>query len=295
MCSQASNSNRNNIHEFNYTLDWHTSEEAEDTDDSDNLNLGRMGRCMSQPEPSVWEKAATSIKRAKSEETVRSSEYSFQKKKKDWHRSSVVNSDAELRAKRYSSLVMDDTLKHLSQTIHTAGSIVEKGAAINNELARQESVLSKAETDILVAEYETEQVTHTLKGMRSLRGKLKNVIWKKEPKLKISEFDNKRSTFSNMNLDLLKDDVGLCSFSSTMQCQSSLSKEITEDIQQIKFKEGMGQLHKALDIMAVQQREAAWALDSHEERLSMFENNVATTNSKINSQSQMISSIIGKS
>merc|ERR1719285_849155 len=51
---------------------------------------------MSQPEPSVWEKAATSIKRAKSEETVRSSEYSFQKKKKDWHRSSVVNSDAEL-------------------------------------------------------------------------------------------------------------------------------------------------------------------------------------------------------
>jgi len=295
MCSHGSNGERGNIRGFQYAENWHTSEEQEDTDDdSEFFNLGRMGKCMSLPEPHDLEKAVA-VKRAKSEQRVRSREYAFQEKKKDWHRSSVVNRDAELQAKRYSKMVMDDSLTHLSRTIRTAGSIVEKGAAINDELARQEHVLSKAETDIFVTQYETEQVTQKLKGMRSLRGKLKNVIWKKEPTLRRSEFDSKRSTFSNVNLDLLKDDVGLCAFSK-MECKSSsLSKEISEDMQQIQIKEGMGHLHRALDIVAAQQMEAAWALDNQEGRLSMFENDVTTTNSKINCQSQMISSIMRKS
>jgi len=295
MCSQASEGERSNVFGFKYSEDWHTSEEQEDTDDgSEYFNLGRIGKCRSLPTARDLEKAFA-VKEAKSKERLSSREYSLQGGKKVWHRSSVVNRDAELQAKRYSKMVMDDSLKHLSHTIRTAGSIVEKGAAINNELARQEHVLSKAETDILVAEYETDQVTQKLKGMRSLRGKLKNVIWKKDPKLRISGFDSETSTFSNLNLDLLKDDVGLCAFS-RMDCNSSsFSKEISEDMQRIQFKEGMGQLHKSLDIMAVQQMEAARALNSQEGRLSMFENDVTTTNSKINCQSRMIRSIMGKS
>merc|ERR1719397_2092550 len=91
------------------------------------------------------------------------------------------------------------------------------------------------------------------------------------------------------------DDVGLCAFSKIDGKSLSFSKEISGDMQQIQLKEGMGQLHKALDIMAVQQMETARALKSHEGRLSMFENDVTTTNSKITCQSRMIRSIMGKS
>jgi len=295
LCSQASNRERSNVIEFQFTETWETSEELEDTDDDPKyFQLGKLGKCVSAPDQSDLEKATT-LKRAKSEKVLRSSGYLFQERRKDWHRSSVVNKEAELQAKRYSKIVMDDTLKHLSHTIHTAGSIVEKGAAINNELARQENVLSKAETDISIAEYETDQVTRTLKGMRSLRGKLKNVIWKKEPKLKVNEIDCQKSTFSNLNLDLLEEDAGLCALSG-MQCKpSTIHGATSEDEQQIQIKAGMKQLHKALDIMTVQQMEAAWALKSHEGRLSMFEEQVTTTNNKIKCQSHMIGKIMGKS
>jgi len=295
LCSQAPNGERGNLHAFQHVENLFPSEEQEDTDDdSEYFNLGRMGKCISMPDPWDLEKAVP-LTRAKSEQRLKSREYAFQGKKKEWHRSSVVNREAEHQAKRYSKMVMDDSLKHLSHTIRTADLIVEKGAAINNELTRQEHVLSKAETDILVAEYETDQVTQKLKGMKSLRGKLKNVIWKKEPKLRRSDFDSQRSTFSKLNLDLLKDDVGLCAFSRMESKSSTLTKEISEDMQQIQIKEGMRQLHKALDIMAVQQMEAAGALDSQEGRLSIFENDLTTTNRKINCQSQMISSIVRKS
>jgi len=291
MCSQASTSERSNVHEFQYAETLHTSEQDDTDDDSEIFNLGRISKCLSLPGLSDLDKPAT-MNRAKSEQVLRSSGYSYQKKMKDRRRSSVVNQEAELQAKRYSKIVMDDTLKHLSHTIRTASSIVEIGDGINNELARQERVLSKAETDISIAEYETDQMTQTLKGMRSLRGKLKNVIWKKEPKLKIKDFDCERSTFSN--LDLLKEDVGLSSFS-RMECKpSSTYKATSEDMHQTQINAGMGQLHKALDIMKVQQVEAAWALDSHERRLSMFENQVTTTNNKINCQSRMIGSLMGK-
>merc|ERR1712061_777321 len=130
------------------------------------------------------------------------------------------NTDAELQARRYSEMVMDDTLKHLSQTIRSANSSVEEGAAITNELARQARVLSDAETDISIAEYNTNQVAQTLRGMRSLRGKLKSVIWEKKQELRTIEFDCRRSNFSNVNLDLSEEDVGLCAFSN-MACKSS--------------------------------------------------------------------------
>jgi len=297
LCAEASKGERSNVHEFQFAQSWETSEELEDTHDDPGYfyrgKMGKLGKCISVPDQIGLEKAPT-LKRAESDKVLRSKRYLFQEKRKDWHRSTVVKKEAELQAKRHSKIVMDDTLKHLSHSIRTAGSIVEKGAAINNELARQENVLSKAETDISIAEYDTDLVTNTLKGMRSLRGKLKNVIWKKEPKLKMNEFDCQTSTFSNVNLDLLEEDAGLCALS--MQCKpSTIYRAAYEDEQQIQIKAGIKQLHKALNIMSVQQMEAAGALKSHEGRLSVFENQVTATNNKIKCQSHMIGKIMGKS
>jgi len=291
MCSQTSNSGRRNIHklQFQHPENFQqSSEEWEDTDDdSDYFNLRvRANSMVIQKTPDL--RKDVRHKRAKSVHVVRSRE----EKTKDRRRSSVVNREAELQAKRWSEMVMDDTLKNLSQTIRSASSAVEIGEAINNELARQDRVLSNAETDISKAEYETDQVTQTLKGMKSLRGKLNNVIWKKKPKLRRIEFDCKTSNFSNVNLDLLEDDVGLCAFSKIGCKSSDLFNETSEDAQQIQFKAGMGELHRALDIMTAQQTEAAWALESNEQRLSMFENQLTTTSDKIKCQSQMIKRIM---
>merc|ERR1719419_45637 len=127
---------------------------------------------------------ATMTKRSKSAFVPRSRERSLHKEKIDWHRSSVVNPEGELQAERYSKMITDDSLKHLRHTIRTAGSIVDKGTSINDELARQERVLSKAENDIAITEYETDQTTEKLKGMKSLKGKFSTMVWKKDPELK---------------------------------------------------------------------------------------------------------------
>jgi len=294
MCS-ISKGERGNIDEFQYDMRWDTSEEQEDADDdSEYFNLGRMGRCMSLPDMVDLEKE-TPLDRTKTERVLRSRAFSFQTKMIDWHQSSVMNREAELQAKRWCKMVTDDTLKHISHSVHIAEKIVEKGVAINNELARHDSLLSKAETDISLSKYQTEEVAETLKGMRSLRSKLKNVIRKKESKLKMQEFDSKTGPFNKVNLDLFEENVGSCSSSKT-ECKSpSLSKDTSDDIQQTQIKAGMGQLHMALDIIAVQQMDVALALDTQEERLTMFENQLTTTNEKINRQTRMMRSIMGRS
>jgi len=273
MCS-ISTGEQSNIQEFQYDMTWETSEEQEDTDDDNAyFNLGRMDRCRSAPDLISLEKA-TQLNRAETEHVLRSRAYSLRESLKDRRRSSVMNGEAELQAKLLCKMVTDDTLKHLSHTVRIAGTIVEKGVVINNELARQDSVLSKKMTDI-------EQVTQTLNGMRSWRSKLKSSLWKKEPKLNMKEFDSKRSCFSAVNLDLLKD-AGLCPLSKLACSSSTILKATSEDTQQTRIKAGMGHLHKALDIIAVQQMDVALALDTQEGRLSMFENGMVTTNKKLN-------------
>jgi len=288
---------RSSINKFQCTEEMVTSEEHEDTDDDGEFfNLGTMRTSFSMPDELRHAlKVETEHRRAKSLRIPRCSRL---EKRKDWHRSSIFNPEEELKAKRYSTIVSDDSLKHLRETIRTASSIVDKGTAINDELARQENVLSKAENDIAFAEYDTEQTTQTLKGMKSMKGKLASVIWKKEPKLRIDEFRKETSTFSKVNFNLLEQDVGLCAFSKMQGSKaSSLSKDIsedTEDMQQTQIKAGIGQLHKALDAITRQQVDTAYALDKQEGRLSVFENRVGTTHQKINCQTQMINSIMGK-
>jgi len=154
------------------------------------------------------------------------------------------------------------------------GTIVEKGIVINNELARQDGILSKKMDEI-------DQVTQTLNGMRSLGRKVKNTLKKKEPKLNMKEFDNKTSYFSTTNLDLLED-TGICPISKLDCSSSAIIKGTSGGMQQIRIKAGMEELHKALDVMAVQQMDLAWALNTQEGRLSVLGNRMVTSNKNLN-------------
>jgi len=290
LCSQASNGDLGNIFEYQsrHAENLIALEEQEDSDDDNEyFNLGRMSKTMYMLDRSKF--IPPSMKKSQSVRVVRSRGYSLEEKRTDWHRSSVVNREAELRAKRYREMLVDDTLKHLSQTIRTANSTVEKGAAINKELARQDLVLSNVENDIFFTEYETDQLTQNLKGMSSLRGKLKSVIWKKKPKLKMKKCNSDSNPCGNVNMDSLEEDLGLCAFT-RVDCKSS-----SLDRHQIQFKSGLEQLHNALDRMTIQQMDAALALDSQKAPLCSVENRLTTTNNKLNCQNEMINKILGKS
>jgi len=288
MCSQ-SDAEQSKLYEFQFAEDWPNSEEKEGTDDdSDYLNTDRMRKSVHLSHAFSLKEAPSMIRR-KTEPSC----YSSSGKMKGWHRSPVVNREAELVAKQYSLRVMDDTLKHLSYTLGIASSTVEKGAKINKELASQDRVLARAESDMSVTAYQTEQVTETLKGIRSVGRKLKNVIWKKEPELNVTKFQSKTSTFRSLHSGSLDHDVGFSSLSS--YSPSSLSKDSSEAVKQTQIEEGMRQLNKALDIMTVQQLDAAWALSSQEARLTKFEKRMTNTNESINRQSRIIKRIIRKS
>jgi len=296
LCSQACTCTKT-INEFQYTEELRTSEEWEDSDTEDS-NIGRERRSVTMPAElrQIFDDSAKMRRKAKSANETRSSKCSMDMYTKDWQCSSEVNREGELQAERYSQVLTDDSLKHLRHTIRTAGSIVDKGSAINDELARQDRVIFSAENDITITEYETEQTIEKLKGMASLGGKLASMVWKKKPKLRISELSKERS-FSNVNLNLLDGDVGLCAFSKMGSSKATrLSTDILEDMasKQAQLREGIGLLNKKLDAITVQQMDTAWALGEDDGRLSVFEKRMSTTQRKINCQTQMINSIIGK-
>jgi len=290
LCSQASNSERRNVYQnFPRTLDLLDSEEQEDTEnDSDYFIPCRKSKSMDMIEKSKLGKPG-SVKKAESVPVMRSRGYSYGVNTKDWHRSSVVNREAELQAKRYSEIIKQDTLKTLSNTISTASFTVEKCAALNNELSRQDPVLSKADTDIAITEYQTDQLTQTLRGRSSLRSKLKGVTGKKEPKLGTKTSNCDANPCRNGNLDSMGEDLGLCALSKIDYNLSSLDRH------QIQFNAGVAQLHKALDIMKLQQMDAALALDRNVVPLNSFGERLIATKDKINCQSDMIKKIMRQS
>jgi len=286
---------QNNLHEYLYTEESSTFDERDDSDDINNdFNFDGV-RTSTMPEElrQVLHDAAEMRRRTKSAPTSR--ECTLRKEPEDWHRSSVVNREEELKAERYCKMICDSSLGHLSDTIRTASSILDKGTALNDELTRQDRVLSKAENDIAITEYETDQTSKKLKGMKSLRGKLSTMVRKKDPELK--EFSRETRSFVKVNLDLLEDDIGLSAFSKMGDSPaSSISKDKAEDTEsvQAQMRAGIGHLNKTLDAIRVQQTDTTRTLGQQDERLSMFENRISSTHQKINCQTQMINSIMGK-
>lgn len=180
----------------------------EETDEEESGDSVKLFRCRSAPAADAIrdQGKTTMLEKSKTERAVkRGGGFSLEDRMKEWHRSSVVDRKAESAAKKYQEMVSNDTLKHLRNSVLVAGSIAGKGADINEELRRQERVLRKADTDISHAEYETDQTTETLKGMKSLRSKLTSSIRKKKPKLKVQTFND---------FDLLDGEIGLSSMSS---------------------------------------------------------------------------------
>jgi len=231
----------------------------------------------------------SAVKPAKNGELSKSSGCSLQDRMKDRRRSLLVDQKMEDKAKLYSKIVTEDSLKRLRRTVRLAGSIVEKGSDINKELARHERVMLRVASNVAKAEYETDLATVALNGMSPLRGKLATVIWKKKPRLKVN-------TSKNNDVDLINRDVGLFSFSRMTNCNSPIpSKGATQDRQRQEIKVGFGHLNQALDVITIQQLDTAWALNRNEDLFTLCEDEIATTNQKVKSLTWSIKQIRGRS
>jgi len=287
MCSQADNSQGNNMFSSQFIEHWHASEEE---DEEEAVSYPRVRKTKSVP-PNV---NGDSIKkppmaRAKTERVSRISGYSLTERMKDLQRrrSCVVSREGELLAKQYSKVVRNDTLKHVNNAVRFADSIVQKGANINDELSRQERFLCKVDNEMSTIDYDTDLTARALKGMTSLTGKISSTISKRKSKRKLNK----------LNFDLMAGESGLCALSRINTTESLYSPTVTESSvctpeQQIKT--GLGQLNNALDVIKVQQLDTAWALQRHEGLLGGFEGKLDTTHEKINHQNTLMKKIMNK-
>jgi len=289
LCSKGHSGRTTTFSQYRISQQWHVSDE-EETDDEGTSDFVQSIRFKSVSIDSNSAPVKTTLnKREKSQRAsgvrqIRS--FSLEDRMKDWHQSSVVYRKAERAAKVYTEIVKDDTLRHLSNTIRLAGSIADKGGDINEELRRQEHVLRQADTDISFVEYQSDQATEILKGMRSLRGKVGS-IRKKKPKLKVQVFND---------CDLLNPEMGLCIMSARITPKPEPTNVGSpKDLKEQQIKAGMGELNMALDSIKMQQVDAALTLDRQERHLVVFGNKLDTTRTKINQQRHVISGIMGQS
>jgi len=290
MCSQACNRTTSYSSRFQCTDKWHIPDsDTDNEEESIDLPINpKINRIMSTPTNSRRTSVKTSwMERANTERVSRVGGYSLEERMKNWHRSSVVDREEEKHAEQYAKMVVDDTLKHLHHTVRIAGSIIEKGTDINSELIRQENVLYKADHDLSIAEYQTDQTTESLRRM-TLKGRFASMIKKRKPKMK-------PNAFNKINVDLLNGAPGLNTFSRMHYGKlAPKSRDSSEDSQQHQIKTGVGQLHAALDVITAQQLDTAWSLQRQEGRLSVFEDKLEETHGKINQQSERINRIISK-
>jgi len=290
MCSQACNRIASDTSRFQCTSTWHIPDPDTDNEEESIIDLPinrKRNKSMSILADSRETSEKTSwMGRGNTERVSRVRGYSLEESMKNWHRSSVIDREGEKHAEQYAKMVVDDTLKHLNHTVRVAGSIIEKGTDINNELIRQANVLCKSEHDLSIAEYETDQTTETLRGM-TLKGKLASMIKRRKPKMK-------PNVFKTINVDLLNEGPRLNAFS-RMYCSKLATKsDLSEGRQQRQIETGVGQLHEALDVITAQQLDTAWSLQRQEARLSVFENKLDETRGKINHQNEMINKINSK-
>jgi len=290
MCSQQDGrTKRSNISSYQFIDQWYAPEEVDEEERS--VSFAKIGKSMSMPKDFNRDsRKSFLVERAASDRASRVRGYSLEERMQNRNRSSAVNREGERSAQQYAKIVTDDTLKHIRHSVRLARSIVQKGEDINEELARQERVLCSAENDMSTVEYDTDITSQTLKGMTSLRGKIATTIKRKKPK-------RKKIPLSEVNVDIMNGQFGLCASSRMVSRESSLPK-ITESLghtPQQEIRSGIKHLHNALDDITVQQLDTAWALQRQEGRLSIFEGNLDRTHGNINQQRQMINKIMGKS
>jgi len=254
-----------------------TITEDEYDEDSDSLELGLdVKRVKSAPAPSIINKGINSDKPTfVSSSTGRLSLMQKMEQRRNTHEQFV---HGEREAKLYMDAVETDTLNHVDNAVRIASLIVEKTEDITEELVRQGDVIRGANDDIHYTEQDVNQTNYTLKGMKSLRGKLGNMVWRKKPK--IQEYNG------------FETDYGSAIRNRSVSAPPKLeldSPAVGSKQQQIKG--GLRTLNVAMDTIRSRQLVIGEELQRQDKQLNEFSGNMTRTQDKIKVQSDLMSSM----
>jgi len=103
----------------------------------------------------------------------------------------------EEQAVSYMGALENSSMRELTETFTVVDSMITKGNDTCQELKRQGEVLRQANSDMHETEKDIADTSHRLKGMKSVRGKLANLVWSK-PKhhgRSVSEGEQVTNTF----------------------------------------------------------------------------------------------------
>jgi len=185
----------------------------------------------------------------------------------------------ERDAKLYASTVENDTLNHCRNTIRIAEMIVPKSENIEKELARQSEVIHQANNDIHCTEQEVNQTNYTLTGMRSVSGKVRNVVWRKKPN---------DQAYRGFKSDNSKCKGRPRSMSSPVPMKYG---NVFGGTKQQQINGGLRHLNSVMDTIKNRQLVISDELQRQDKQVSEFSKNMGRTQDKINMQTNLMNSM----
>jgi len=185
----------------------------------------------------------------------------------------------EHEAKLYEDMVENDTIKHLNNAIRYSEQTLGISKDISEEIARQGEVIDEANNDLHITEQDIDESRHRLRGMKSIRHKIANIVWHKKPEVQVF------------------DDIVLEKQDSKRFRRRSISdivthrKSLVVSKNQRTIQQGMRHLNLVIDTIQHNTLDVADEIKRQDKRLGKLSRRMDRTDNKIKSQSNLIHSI----
>jgi len=249
-----------------------TSTEDEEDEDSDSSELYLQAkRVKSAPAPTTINKDKSTVGGISS-----TGRLSLRQKMEERKTTRELFIHGEREAKLYMDAIETDTLSHVDNAVRIASLIVEKTDDITEELVRQGDVIRQANDDIHHTEQDVNQTNYTLKGMKSLRGKLGNMVWRKKPK--VQEYSG------------FETDYGSAIRNRSVSAPPKMELP-TGGTKQQQISGGLRTLNVAMDTIRSRQLVIGEELQRQDKQLGEFSGNMSRTQDKIKVQSDLMISM----
>jgi len=254
-------------------------EEEEEEEEPDVFQLSFLERAKTLPvhSSSKLKKPSGLIRKSKSIHS--SGRSSLQEKLEQRKNKPKPFIKGEREAKLYAEIVERDTLKHVGDTLRIAEMIVQKTDDIGGELARQGNVINQVNSDMHDTELEVNETNKTLKGMKSIRGKMVNMVRQKKPKV-----DAYQGFHPNRGSSLRKQRC----VSAPVQMEYDRPSKGTNQ-QQITG--GLEQLNIVMDKIKTRSMDISDEMKRQDKQLGEFSNNMSRTQDKIKVQTRIMNSM----
>jgi len=182
----------------------------------------------------------------------------------------------EEEADSYMDALQNSSMSQLTDTLHIVDSMITKGSHTCQELKRQGEVLHHVNHDIHETEKDIDDTSHRLKGMKSLRGKLANLVWRKPKNHDHSDSEDEQVT--NTFRRSMTAPMILPSYSSGQDKQEFIS-------------EGVKQLNTAMCILEEQQLSIKEEFEAQEKYMNKLDHNMDNVEKSLLNQTNLMRSL----